>query len=163
MYGRDTNTRSQPAADKQGVRRIVPEWSANGQARSGGKAGRVRTVPVPSWVKNAVDAWTDAAGISGGRLFRAIGKNEAVWGEGVTQNVVWYLVKGNANRVGVKPIAPHDLRSYAECRIMPSRFQDLHLARSLGGCGPTRFGMIGEGYRPFRKASSHDPDGTACF
>jgi site-specific recombinase XerD len=28
----------------------------------------------------------------------------------VTQNVVWYVVKRNANRVGVKPIAPHDLR-----------------------------------------------------
>jgi integrase len=47
-----------------------------------GKAGHVRTVPIPSWVKDAVDAWTDAAGISGGRLFRAIRKNGAVGEKG---------------------------------------------------------------------------------
>ena len=75
-----------------------------------GKGGHLRTVPVPTWVKDAVDAWTEAAGISGGKLFRAIRKNGTVWGEGVTQNVVWYVVKGNAHRVGIKSIAPHDLR-----------------------------------------------------
>ena len=26
-----------------------------------GKGGHVRTVPIPGWVKDAVDAWTDAA------------------------------------------------------------------------------------------------------
>jgi site-specific recombinase XerD len=28
----------------------------------------------------------------------------------VTQNVVWYVVKGSAQLVGIKCIAPHDLR-----------------------------------------------------
>ena len=31
-----------------------------------GKGGHVRTVPIPSWVKCAVDAWTAAAGITRG-------------------------------------------------------------------------------------------------
>jgi site-specific recombinase XerC len=31
-----------------------------------GKGGHVRTVPIPSWVKLAVDAWTKAAGITEG-------------------------------------------------------------------------------------------------
>ena len=48
--------------------------------------------------------------IAGGKLFRSIRKNGAVWGEGITQNVVWYVVKDCAQRVGIKPLAPHDLR-----------------------------------------------------
>ena len=37
-----------------------------------GRAGHVRTVPVPGWVKIAIDAWTEAAGVVNGRLFRSI-------------------------------------------------------------------------------------------
>jgi integrase len=39
-----------------------------------GKGGRKRTVPVPAWVKSAIDAWTAAAGITDGPIFRSIGK-----------------------------------------------------------------------------------------
>jgi hypothetical protein len=49
-----------------------------------GKGGHVRTVPVPSWVKDAVDAWTAAAGIAQGRVFLAINKAGQVWGDGMT-------------------------------------------------------------------------------
>lgn len=75
-----------------------------------GKAGHVRTVPVPLWVKTAVDSWSSTAGIGQGRLFRAIRKNGALWGRGVTQNVVWYVVKNCAKRAGIEKLAPHDLR-----------------------------------------------------
>src|SRR5215210_5888197 len=37
-----------------------------------GKAGHVRTVPMPHWVKANLDAWTTAAGLTRGRAFRAI-------------------------------------------------------------------------------------------
>src|SRR4051812_43356234 len=39
-----------------------------------GKGGHVRTVPVPTWVKLAVDTWLTAAGITTGPVFRAINK-----------------------------------------------------------------------------------------
>src|ERR1700681_3326591 len=35
-----------------------------------GKHGRVRTAPMPTWVKVAVDAWTAAADIADGHVFR---------------------------------------------------------------------------------------------
>jgi hypothetical protein len=35
-----------------------------------GKAGHVRTVPVPDWVKSAIDSWSSTASIGEGRLFR---------------------------------------------------------------------------------------------
>lgn len=75
-----------------------------------GKAGHVRTVPVPAWVKTAVDRWTESAPIGNGRLFRSIRKDGTVWGNGITQNVVWYVVKACAARVGIPSLAPHDLR-----------------------------------------------------
>ena len=50
-----------------------------------GKGGHVRTVPMPSWVKTAVDAWTAAAGITEGTVFRAINKAGRVWGDGMTR------------------------------------------------------------------------------
>src|SRR5271166_1341483 len=40
-----------------------------------GKGGHVRTVPMPIWVKEAVDRWMDAAKISGGRVFRAVSRH----------------------------------------------------------------------------------------
>jgi integrase len=75
-----------------------------------GKAGHVRTVPVPAWVKTAVDRWTESASVGNGRLFRSIRKDGTVWGNGITQNVVWYVVKAGAARAGITALAPHDLR-----------------------------------------------------
>ena len=39
-----------------------------------GKVAHVRTVPIPTWVKAAVDAWTTAAAITDRPVFRAINK-----------------------------------------------------------------------------------------
>lgn len=39
-----------------------------------GKGGRVRTVPVPAWVKVAVGEWPDAAVIDTGRVWRPINR-----------------------------------------------------------------------------------------
>lgn len=36
-----------------------------------GKGGHLRTVPVPTWVKAAVDTWLSAAGVTTGPIFRA--------------------------------------------------------------------------------------------
>jgi site-specific recombinase XerD len=75
-----------------------------------GKAGHVRTVPFPAWVKSAIDGWTGPAEIREGKLFRAIRKNGELWGTAVTQNAVWYAVKNCAKRAGIEKLAPHELR-----------------------------------------------------
>ena len=75
-----------------------------------GKAGHIRTVPIPYWVKTAIDAWTTAAGISTGRVFRAINKAGRVWGDGMTAKVLWEVVRQAAQRAGIEKLAPHDLR-----------------------------------------------------
>jgi integrase/recombinase XerD len=75
-----------------------------------GKGRRRRTVPLPAWVKAWIDDWLLAAGLSSGRVFRAINKGGNVWGEGLTANVVWSIVGGYAARIGAPQLAPHDLR-----------------------------------------------------
>jgi site-specific recombinase XerD len=75
-----------------------------------GKGGRIRTVPIPGWAKQALDDWTTAAAITDGRIFRAVNRTSKVWGVGITQNVVWYVVKGCCAKAGLERIAPHDLR-----------------------------------------------------
>jgi site-specific recombinase XerC len=40
-----------------------------------GKGGHIRTVPMPLWVKEAVDRWREAAKVAGGRIFRAVSRH----------------------------------------------------------------------------------------
>jgi site-specific recombinase XerD len=75
-----------------------------------GKGGHIRTVPIPQWVKAALDQWIVAAKVTEGRIFRRVARAGKVWGKGISQNVVWYVVKGCCERAGLEHIAPHDLR-----------------------------------------------------
>jgi site-specific recombinase XerD len=75
-----------------------------------GKGGHIRTVPIPQWVKAALDQWVVAARVTEGRIFRAVARAGKVWGKGISQNVVWYVVRGCCERAGLEYIAPHDLR-----------------------------------------------------
>ena len=59
-----------------------------------GKAGHIRTVPIPSWVKVAIDEWKEAGRITEGALFRSINKTGRVWGTGMTSKVLWEVVRG---------------------------------------------------------------------
>ncbi len=75
-----------------------------------GKGGHIRTVPMPKWVKNAVDGWTTAASITSGCVFRAVSRAGTVWGSGISENVVWHVVSKHCNKGDVEHVAPHDLR-----------------------------------------------------
>ena len=75
-----------------------------------GKAGHIRTVPIPDWVKAAVEKWTEASGIINGALFRSIDRRGRVWGTGMTPKVLWEIVKAAAARADIPKLAPHDLR-----------------------------------------------------
>jgi integrase len=75
-----------------------------------GKAAHIRTVPVPFWVKEAIDAWTDGASITSGRLFRCVSSTGSVWGTGITEKVIWHVVRHAASRAGIPKLSPHDCR-----------------------------------------------------
>ena len=75
-----------------------------------GKGGHIRTVPVPHWVKQTIDDWLAAAQITAGRVFRCVCRAGKTWGEGVSERVVWHVVKQYAAKLGLARIAPHHLR-----------------------------------------------------
>src|SRR5215472_11113090 len=94
-----------------------------------GKHGRVRTVPMPTWVKVAIDAWTAETGIVDGRIFRPVHRGDQVRGEALGEKVVWQLLQGYAEAVGVKGIAPHDLRRTCAklCRSAGGELEQIQL------------------------------------
>jgi site-specific recombinase XerD len=75
-----------------------------------GKAGHIRTIPLPGWVRQLLDDWFAAAGIRSGKLFRRVSRAGRIWGEGMTEKVVWHVVREFAQKVGIVTLAPHDLR-----------------------------------------------------
>lgn len=75
-----------------------------------GKHGRIRTAPMPAWVKVAIDTWTTPAGITEGHVFRPVIRGERVEGERFGEKVVWQMLRNYALEIGIPGIAPHDLR-----------------------------------------------------
>jgi site-specific recombinase XerD len=69
-----------------------------------GKRNKTRSVPMPSWAKAAIDAWTDTVKIDSGLVFRSITKGGKVNGS-LTAQAVYCIVQNYA-----PGIAPHDLR-----------------------------------------------------
>ena len=112
--GHDLNlARMRTATSRTGVseeRRRPNPAGTLGNRGSRRKGGRVRTVPMPLWVKSAVDRWMTAATVTDGRIFRAISRHGTTWGKGISENVVWYVVRNCARRVELDHLAPHDLR-----------------------------------------------------
>lgn len=74
-----------------------------------GKGNRVRTVPIPSWTKQAVDEYSQTAGISDGYIFRSINRGDHLSGDSMTSQAVQDVVKCYAARCEYQ-LAAHDLR-----------------------------------------------------
>ena len=74
-----------------------------------GKGRRIRTVAVPVWVKQGINAWMTAAGIEDGRLLRSITKGGKV-GESLSDWAVWSVVEQSAKEIGIERFGAHDLR-----------------------------------------------------
>lgn len=74
-----------------------------------GKMNRVRTVPMPSWAKVALDTWCEAVQMSDGFLFRAVDKADRVISTNLSAQAIWGIVKGYGIDLHLE-FAPHDLR-----------------------------------------------------
>ncbi len=75
-----------------------------------GKGKHIRTVPVPTWAKQAVDDWLACANIEDGYIFRRVNRFGRIWGSRITPKAIWHVVKGAAKRASLQSLAPHDLR-----------------------------------------------------
>jgi len=75
-----------------------------------GKGGRVRTVAIPMWVKQAINAWQTAAQVEDGHLLRALSKSGRIRGEQLSDWAVWSVVEASARELGIEHFGAHDLR-----------------------------------------------------
>ncbi len=75
-----------------------------------GKGRRIRTVAIPIWVKQGIDAWIVAANIKEGRLLRPIRKGGKIEGEFLSDWAVWSVVEQAAKQIGIEQFGAHDLR-----------------------------------------------------
>ena len=74
-----------------------------------GKGKRIRTVPIPPFVKVAIDAWTAAAGLSAGPLFRRVRRRKypEKTPAALSERMIWYIVTKYARQAGlVNKLAP---------------------------------------------------------
>jgi site-specific recombinase XerD len=94
-----------------------------------GKHGRVRTAPMPAWVKVAIDAWTSDVNVTTGCVFRPVSRAGAVTSERLGEKVVWQMLRRYAAEVGVPGIAPHDLRRTCAklCRAAGGELEQIQL------------------------------------
>ena len=74
-----------------------------------GKRKRVRTVPMPSWAKAAVDLWAEKAGISSGRVFRSFRRGDRLGGDSMTAQAIYDVVRQYSGELGFG-VAAHDTR-----------------------------------------------------
>lgn len=75
-----------------------------------GKRDKIRSVPIPNWTKTAIDAWSQASGVAGGLVFRAVNKGDRLMGDGITPQAIRNIVADYADKLEHAGIAPHDLR-----------------------------------------------------
>jgi integrase len=80
-----------------------------------GKGNHVRSVPIPSWVKLAIDEWQGVAGITAGHVFQAIHKGGHITREQMTPQAIRDVIKHYGAMIGKPELAAHDLRrTYAK-------------------------------------------------
>jgi site-specific recombinase XerD len=93
------------------------------------KHKRVRTVPMPTWTKVAIDAWTARGGVTEGFVFRPVHRGDQLHGERLSEKCVWQLLRPYAAAAGVAGIAPHDLRRTTAklCRAAGGELEQIQL------------------------------------
>jgi hypothetical protein len=74
---------------------------------------------MPTWVKQILDQWLQAANITSGKLFRRVHKMRKAWGERLTEKAVWHVVREYAAKSNIDKLAPHDLRRFVLGSAMP--------------------------------------------
>jgi integrase len=75
-----------------------------------GKGGRIRTVAVPIWVKQGIDAWMGAAKIDKGRLLRPLSKSGKILRDELGDWAIWSIVEQSSKQIGIEHFGAHDLR-----------------------------------------------------
>jgi len=81
-----------------------------GSLRVLGKGNKERTVFLPAGTVNAIAAWLTVRGRKQGPLLTRISKSGRVRDHGISDQLIYNIVRKRHLLAGVKPFTPHDLR-----------------------------------------------------
>jgi integrase len=92
-----------------------------------GKRGRIRTVPVPAWVKMAIDGWKEAAQLTSGRILRAVSQS-GITASSLSAYGVFQIAAHYGEQIGLR-LGPHDLRRTCAklCRKHGGKLEQIQL------------------------------------
>jgi site-specific recombinase XerD len=82
-----------------------------------GKHGRVRTIPMPTWVKVAIDSWTSAGGVVTGHVLRRVNRADQTQGERLSPSTVVRWFQDMDGVLKLSQPAKNGKRSRIELRI----------------------------------------------
>ena len=106
-----------------------------------GKGGRIRTVAVPIWVKQGIEAWTTAAKIDKGRLLLPLSKSGKIVGDELGDWAIWSVVEQSSKQIGIEHFGAHDLRRTC-AKLCRKNGGDLSKSNSCSGTRPSRPGTV---------------------
>lgn len=89
------------------IRRRGTRWAL---LNVGDGRSRTRSVPLPTWAKQAIDAYKAAAGLRDGIVFRPVNRHGRITGDRMTEQAIYNLVAEYASAAGLGSVAPNDLR-----------------------------------------------------
>ena len=67
-----------------------------------GKGGRIRTVAVPIWIKQGINAWMIVAKIEDGRLLQPVSKSGKILRDELGDWAIWWVVEQSSKQIGIE-------------------------------------------------------------
>jgi hypothetical protein len=67
------------------------------------------TAPNLDW-RSVAASFSNVARVDEGLIFRCVTHGGTVWGSGISEKVVWWVVRQCAKKAAIDRVAPHDLR-----------------------------------------------------
>jgi site-specific recombinase XerD len=96
---------------------------------------RERSIPMPVWVKTAIDRWLVRVGINEGKMLRPINKSDRIAGDRMTPQSVYDVVERYSRKLGIA-VAPRDLRRTFARLALDGRAPLEQIRLSLGNSSP---------------------------
>ncbi|MGB9467478.1 MAG: hypothetical protein WBR10_20385 [Candidatus Acidiferrum sp.] len=56
---------------------------------------------MPDWVKQTIYTWLVAASVTVDRMFRRVSRSGTIWGNEMTEKVVWHVVNSTPDRLAL--------------------------------------------------------------
>lgn len=105
---------------------------ADGSVRIVGKGNKERTIFLPGGTVAAVQAWLELRGREGGPLMTQVSKSGRVRMHGITDQLVYHIVRKRHLQAGVAPFTPHDLRRSFVSELLDDGVDLATVAKQVG-------------------------------